>query len=71
VALAADDRGIFYKAAFGMRAVDKPEPMTADSVFRIASMTKAVTGAAAVQLVEQGRIFSTSRWATCSRLSAT
>jgi hypothetical protein len=56
VALAADDRGIFYKAAFGMRAVDKPEPMTADSVFRIASMTKAVTGAAAMQLVEQGRI---------------
>jgi hypothetical protein len=56
VALVADDRGIFYKAAFGMRSVDKPEPMTADSVFRIASMTKAVTGAAAMQLVEQGRI---------------
>jgi methyl acetate hydrolase len=56
VALAADDRGILYKAAFGMRSVDKPEPMTADSVFRIASMTKAVTGAAAMQLVEQGRI---------------
>ncbi len=30
--------------------------MTLDSVFRIASMTKAVTGTAAMQLVEEGRI---------------
>jgi CubicO group peptidase (beta-lactamase class C family) len=56
VALAADDRGVFYQAAFGVRSIDKPEPMTVDSVFRIASMTKAVTGAAAMQLVERGRI---------------
>jgi len=56
VALAADDRGVFYDGAFGWRAVDKPEPMTLDSVFRIASMTKAVTGSAAMQLVEEGRI---------------
>ena len=56
VALAADDRGVFYKAAFGVRSIDKPDPMTVDSVFRIASMTKAVTGAAAMQLVEEGRI---------------
>ena len=56
VALAADDRGVFYQVAFGRRAVDKPEPMTLDSVFRIASMTKAVTGTAAMQLVEQHRI---------------
>jgi CubicO group peptidase (beta-lactamase class C family) len=56
VAAAADDRGIFYKAAFGTRSVEKPEPMTADSVFRIASMTKAVTATAAMQLVERGRI---------------
>ena len=30
--------------------------MTLDSVFRIASMTKAVTSAAVMQLVEAGRI---------------
>ena len=30
--------------------------MTDDTVFRIASMTKAVTGAAAMQLVEQGKL---------------
>ena len=39
VALAANDRGVFYEGAFGRRTVDKPEPMTLDSVFRIASMT--------------------------------
>jgi methyl acetate hydrolase len=56
VAFAADDRGIIYEGAFGRRAVDKPELMTLDSVFRIASMTKAVTGTAAMQLVEKGQI---------------
>jgi len=56
VALAAYDRGVIYEGAFGRRAVDKEEPMTLDSVFRIASMTKAVTGAAAMQLVERGRL---------------
>jgi methyl acetate hydrolase len=56
VAVAADDRNIIYEGAFGRRAVDKPEPMTLDSVFRIASMTKAVTGTAAMQLVEKGLI---------------
>jgi CubicO group peptidase (beta-lactamase class C family) len=56
VGLAANDRGVFYEGAFGRRAVDKADAMTIDSVFRIASMTKAVTGAAAMQLVEQGRI---------------
>jgi len=30
--------------------------MTADTVFRIASMTKAVTGVAAMQMVEQGKL---------------
>jgi len=43
VALAADDRGVFYEGAFGRRTVGKPEPMTLHSVFRIASMTKAVS----------------------------
>jgi CubicO group peptidase (beta-lactamase class C family) len=56
VAMAADDNGIFYQAAFGRRAVDKPDPMTLDTVFRVASMTKPITGAAAMQLIEQGRI---------------
>jgi methyl acetate hydrolase len=56
VAVATGDRNIIYEGAFGRRAVDKPEPMTLDSVFRIASMTKAITGTAEMQLVEKGRI---------------
>ena len=56
VAVAADDSGVIYEGAFGRRAVDSTEPMTLDSVFRIASMTKAITGTAPMQLVEKGRI---------------
>jgi len=62
VALAADDRGVIYEGAFGRRAVNKEEPMTIDSVFRIASMTKAVTGAAAMQLVEKNPIARPFLW---------
>jgi CubicO group peptidase (beta-lactamase class C family) len=56
VALVADGSGLVYQGAFGRRAIDRPEPMTLDSVFRIASMTKAITATAAMQLVESGRI---------------
>jgi methyl acetate hydrolase len=56
VAVAADDRGVIYEGAFGVREADKTEPMMVDSVFRVASMTKAITGTAAMQLVENGRL---------------
>jgi methyl acetate hydrolase len=56
VALAADDDGIIYEGAFGKREAGKGQPMTLDTVVWIASMTKAVTSVAALQLVEQGRL---------------
>src|SRR3954469_7822924 len=56
VALAADQSRIVYQGAFGTRAGGAEAPMTLDTVFWIASMTKAVTSVAAMQLVEQGRI---------------
>src|SRR5581483_6031529 len=56
VALAADDTGVVYEGAFGKREVGKDALMTLDTVFWIASMTKAVTSVAAMQLVEQGRL---------------
>jgi CubicO group peptidase (beta-lactamase class C family) len=56
VAVAATDNDVIYQAAFGKRDLGKPEAMTADSVFWIASMTKAITGTAAMQLVEQGKL---------------
>jgi len=48
--------GVIFEGAVGRRSVGSPAPMTTDSVFRIASMTKAITGAAAMQLVEQGKL---------------
>jgi methyl acetate hydrolase len=56
VAMAATRADIVYQGAFGRRAVPDVPPMTLDTVFRIASMTKAITATAAMQLVEQGRL---------------
>src|SRR3984885_10019202 len=56
VAMAANEGGVFYESAFGRRNVSQPQRMTTDSVFRIASMTKAITAAAAMQLTEQGKL---------------
>lgn len=56
VAVAATERDILYEGAFGKRALDKNVAMTLDTVVWLASMTKAVTSTAAMQLVERGRL---------------
>src|SRR5437762_4496697 len=56
VAMAATREGTIYQGAFGRRTLPNGPPMTADSVFWIASMTKAITSTAAMQLVEQGKL---------------
>ncbi len=56
VAMAATSRDVIYQGAFGKRDLGKDDAMTPDSVFWIASMTKAITAAAAMQLVEQGKL---------------
>ena len=56
VAVAATDKDILYEGVFGSRDLATGETMTGDTVFRIASMTKAVTSTAAMQLVEQGKL---------------
>ena len=56
VAVAANSDGVIYEGAFGKRDLAKGTDMTADSVFWIASMTKALTATAAMQLVEQGKL---------------
>src|SRR5438093_321109 len=56
VAVAATDSGPLYEGAFGKRELGKEAPMTIDTVVWIASMTKAITGAAAMQLVERGKL---------------
>src|SRR5438128_7441675 len=56
VAMAATGSETIYQGAFGKRDLGKDGAMTADSVFWIASMTKAITAAAGTQLVEQGKL---------------
>src|SRR6267154_6326988 len=56
VAMAATRSVLAYQGAFGRRALPDGDPMTTDTVFWIASMTKAITSMAAMQLVEQGKL---------------
>jgi methyl acetate hydrolase len=56
VAIAASGKETVYQGAFGKRDLSKDDAMTLDSVFWIASMTKAITAAGAMQLVEQGKL---------------
>src|ERR1700736_2575681 len=56
VEMAATDKGLLYEGAFGTRDLANGPEMTPDTIFRLASMTKAVTSTAAMQLVEQGRL---------------
>jgi methyl acetate hydrolase len=56
VAIAANSKEVIYQGAFGKRDLSKDDAMTMDSVFWIASMTKAITAAAAMQLVEQDKL---------------
>src|SRR5471030_506338 len=55
VVMAATRDRVIYSGVFGKAEVGHERPMTADAIFRIASMTKAVTSVAAMQLFEQGR----------------
>src|SRR5262252_10198634 len=56
VVMAADRKGVIYQGAFGVADIGAATPLKMDSMFRIASMTKAVTSTAAMQLIEQGRL---------------
>jgi len=56
VALVTDRNGVVYRGAFGVTDVESKRPMAVDSMFRIASMTKAITSTALMQLIEQGKL---------------
>src|SRR4051794_33676635 len=56
VAMAANGHGVVYEGAFGTRDLAQGPVMSADTIFRLASMTKAITSVAAMQLVEQGKL---------------
>jgi methyl acetate hydrolase len=56
VAAATERGGTIYEGGFGERVLGTGIPMTPDTVGWIASMTNALTGTAAMQLVERGRL---------------
>jgi methyl acetate hydrolase len=56
IAMATDRNGVIYEGAYGKRVLGQPAPMTVETVVWIASMTKALTSAAAMQLVEQSKL---------------
>jgi CubicO group peptidase (beta-lactamase class C family) len=55
VGMFSDHKGMLYAGAFGTRDSAGPAPGL-DAIFNIASMTKAITSVAAMQLVEQGKL---------------
>jgi methyl acetate hydrolase len=56
VAALVDKNGLTYLGSAGERTIGTGDVMTTDTVGAIASMTKAITGAAVMQLVEQGHL---------------
>ncbi len=56
VAMATDRQRNIYEGAAGKRRLDRDADMTTDTVFAIFSTTKAITGTAALQLVEDGKL---------------
>jgi CubicO group peptidase (beta-lactamase class C family) len=56
VAVVGDAGGVLAVEAVGLREVEGASPMRPDALFRIASMTKPITGIAVMILVEQGII---------------
>lgn len=55
VALIVKNGEVVYHKSFGLADIESRVPMQTDSIFRIASMTKAITSVAAMVLYEQGR----------------
>ena len=47
---------VVYAGNFGLRDIENKKPMTEDTIFRVYSMTKAVTSVAAMILVESGQL---------------
>lgn len=54
VALVSRNGKIVYHKSFGLADIESQRPMQKDSIFRIASMTKAITTVGVMQLYERG-----------------
>src|SRR6185436_15581499 len=56
VVAVVDKDGLLYNEAFGRSSTAGNKAMTKDTIFNIASMTKAVTSAAIMMLVDEGKL---------------
>ena len=56
VAMITDRKANIYEGAAGERTLGGGQPMTADTAFAIFSTTKAITGTAILQCVEEGKL---------------
>jgi CubicO group peptidase (beta-lactamase class C family) len=56
VVMIARDGKVVYQEAFGVRDPASAAPMQKDSIFRMYSMTKPITGVAVLMLMEEGKI---------------
>lgn len=61
VALVMQDGQVVYEKAFGWADKEAGRRMTTDTIFRIASQTKALTSTAVMQLVEEGSLALSTR----------
>lgn len=52
--LVIQNNDVVYENCFGVTSLDKKEPVTKDTLFRLASMTKPITAVAALILIERG-----------------
>lgn len=55
IAMIANSDGVIYQGVAGKRSSTTDDDMTMDTIVRIASMTKAITSVAVMQLFEQGK----------------
>jgi CubicO group peptidase (beta-lactamase class C family) len=56
VAMGATEKGVVYEGAFGKADINTGSKISPDTVFWLLSMTKAITAAACMQLIEQGKL---------------
>jgi CubicO group peptidase (beta-lactamase class C family) len=56
IVLIARNGKVVFQETYGHRQLNDKEPLEADTIFRIYSMSKAITSAAALMLVEEGKL---------------
>jgi CubicO group peptidase (beta-lactamase class C family) len=56
VVAVVDKNGVLYNEAFGKSSTIRNTPMTKDTIFNMASMTKPITSAAIMILVDEGKL---------------